>query len=93
MFKVVQRELSSWGHCRSITTVIARSLRDNAGEVTATRSSPRGPGIRKFSTQSREMVRARKYVVVSYFENEAKPTDLKLVEEELPPLQNGGMKK
>ncbi|XP_011690434.1 PREDICTED: prostaglandin reductase 1-like [Wasmannia auropunctata] len=35
------------------------------------------------------MVKARKYVIVNHFVNEAKPTDLKLVEEELPPLQNG----
>ncbi|KAG5327671.1 PTGR1 reductase, partial [Pseudoatta argentina] len=35
------------------------------------------------------MVKARKYILVNYFVNEAKPTDLKLVDEELPPLQNG----
>lgn len=89
MFKVVQRELS-WGHRRFITTVIARSLRDNGSEVAATRLNSRDSCIRRFSTQLREMVKARKYVVVNYFVNEAKPTDLKLVEEELPPLQNGG---
>ncbi|XP_011690438.1 PREDICTED: prostaglandin reductase 1-like isoform X2 [Wasmannia auropunctata] len=89
MFKVVQRELSSWNHCRFITTVITHSLRDNAGEITATRPNSTGPCIRKFSTQSREMVKARKYVVVNHFVGEAKSTDLKLVEEELPPLQNG----
>ncbi|XP_025994544.1 prostaglandin reductase 1 isoform X2 [Solenopsis invicta] len=35
------------------------------------------------------MVKARKYVTVNHFVNEAQPTDLKLLEEELPPLQNG----
>lgn len=35
-------------------------------------------------------MKARKYVIVNYFKNEVKSTDLKLVEEELPPLQNGG---
>ncbi|KYN10151.1 Prostaglandin reductase 1 [Trachymyrmex cornetzi] len=35
------------------------------------------------------MVKARKYVLVNHFVDEAKPTDLKLMEEELPPLQNG----
>lgn len=35
------------------------------------------------------MVKAKKYVLVKHFVNEPKATDLKLVEEELPPLQNG----
>ncbi|CAL7951830.1 unnamed protein product [Xylocopa violacea] len=35
------------------------------------------------------MVKTKRYVVVKHFEEEPKPTDLKLVEEELPPLQNG----
>ncbi|XP_018394900.1 PREDICTED: prostaglandin reductase 1-like [Cyphomyrmex costatus] len=35
------------------------------------------------------MVKAKKYILVNYFVNEAKSTDLKLVEEELPLLQNG----
>ncbi|KAL0132561.1 hypothetical protein PUN28_000369 [Cardiocondyla obscurior] len=34
-------------------------------------------------------MKAKKFVVVNHFVNEAKPTDLKLVEEELPPLKNG----
>jgi len=90
MFKAVQRELSSWEHyCRFVTT--ACSFRGNG--IIATRLSPRDSWIQKFSTQSREMVKARRYVVVNHFVNEAKPTDLKLVEEELPPLQNGGRKK
>ncbi|XP_053985244.1 prostaglandin reductase 1-like [Hylaeus anthracinus] len=35
------------------------------------------------------MVKAKKYVVVKHFEGEPKPTDLQLVEEDLPALQNG----
>ncbi|KYQ57274.1 Prostaglandin reductase 1 [Trachymyrmex zeteki] len=35
------------------------------------------------------MVQARKYVLVNYFVDQPKPTDLKLMEEELPPLQDG----
>ncbi|CAL1682318.1 unnamed protein product [Lasius platythorax] len=34
------------------------------------------------------MVKAKKYVLVKHFVNDPKPTDLKLVEEELPPLKN-----
>ncbi|KAG7212608.1 hypothetical protein KM043_012899 [Ampulex compressa] len=34
-------------------------------------------------------MKTRKYVVVKHFEGEPKSSDLKLVEEELPPLQNG----
>ncbi|RLU23620.1 hypothetical protein DMN91_003826 [Ooceraea biroi] len=34
------------------------------------------------------MVKAKKYVLIKYFEGEPKATDLKFVEEELPPLQN-----
>ncbi|KYN03267.1 PREDICTED: prostaglandin reductase 1-like [Cyphomyrmex costatus] len=34
------------------------------------------------------MVKAKKYVLINYFVNQPKPTDLKLVEEELPPLQD-----
>ena len=90
MFKAVRRKLL-WSHYRFIATVIARSFRAN-GEITATRSDSRSTWIRKCSTQSSKMVMARKYVLVNYFVNEAKPTDLKLVEVELPPLQNGGRK-
>ncbi|XP_011870865.1 PREDICTED: prostaglandin reductase 1-like isoform X1 [Vollenhovia emeryi] len=88
MFKAVQRQLS-WGHHCFNTTVIARPLRDSIDDITATRLSTRHLWNRKLSTHLREMVKARKYVVVNHFVNEAKPTDLKLVEEELPPLQNG----
>ena len=38
------------------------------------------------------MVKARKFVVVKHFEGEPKRSDLKLVEEELPALQDGGRK-
>ncbi|XP_076278691.1 prostaglandin reductase 1 isoform X2 [Lasioglossum baleicum] len=34
------------------------------------------------------MVKAKKFVLVKHFQGEPKPTDLQLVEEELPPLQN-----
>ncbi|GAB1862134.1 Prostaglandin reductase 1 [Camponotus japonicus] len=34
------------------------------------------------------MVKAKKYVLVKHFVNDPQPTDLQLVEEELPPLQN-----
>jgi prostaglandin reductase 1 len=49
----------------------------------------RGIWIKKFSTHLYKMVKARKYVLVNYFVDEPKPTDLKLVVEELPPLKNG----
>lgn len=39
--------------------------------------------------QFSSMVKSQKYIVVKHFEGEPKPTDLQLVEEELPPLQNG----
>ncbi|XP_018057670.1 PREDICTED: prostaglandin reductase 1-like [Atta colombica] len=87
MFKTIRRKLP-WSHYRFIATVIAHSFRAN-GEITATRSDSRSTWIRKCSTQSSKMVMAKKYVLVNYFVNEAKPTDLKLVEVELPPLQNG----
>ena len=86
----MQREIS-WDRCRFIVTIIARSLCDNGGEIALT--VPRNVCIRNFSSQSHKIVKARKYVVVNHFVNEAKPTDLKLMEEELPPLQNGGKKK
>lgn len=41
--------------------------------------------------QFSSMVKSQKYIVVKHFEGEPKPTDLQLVEEELPPLQNGGI--
>lgn len=36
------------------------------------------------------MVKAKKYVIMKHFVNNPKPTDLKLIEEELPALQDGG---
>lgn len=36
-----------------------------------------------------KMVKAKKFLVVKHFEGEPKPTDLQLVEEELPPIRNG----
>lgn len=36
------------------------------------------------------MVKAKKFVVVKHFEDEPKSTDLKLVEEELAPITDGG---
>lgn len=88
MFKAVQRKL--WSRYYFNTTGIAHLLRDTV-DITATNT--KGPWIRNFSTHLRAMVKAKKYVVAKHFVNEAKPTDLKLVEEELPPLQNGGRKK
>ncbi|XP_076235629.1 prostaglandin reductase 1 [Calliopsis andreniformis] len=35
------------------------------------------------------MVKAKKFVLVKHFQNEPKPTDVQVVEEELPPLQPG----
>lgn len=39
------------------------------------------------------MVKARKYVFVKQFEGLPKATDLKLEEEELPPIKDGGTTK
>lgn len=36
------------------------------------------------------MVTAKKYIIAKYFEGEPQPTDLKLVEEELPAIKDGG---
>lgn len=36
------------------------------------------------------MVKARKYILDKHFCGWPKPTDLKIVEEELPPLNDGG---
>lgn len=38
-----------------------------------------------------KMVVARKYVLVKHFEGTPKETDLKIVEEELAPLKDGGI--
>ncbi|XP_066585205.1 prostaglandin reductase 1-like [Prorops nasuta] len=35
------------------------------------------------------MVKAKRFVIVQHFEKEPKPSDLKLVEEELPPINDG----
>ncbi|XP_076618704.1 prostaglandin reductase 1 isoform X1 [Colletes latitarsis] len=48
---------------------------------------------KSFRTIRREqlstMVKAKKFVVVKHFQGDPKPTDLQLVEEDLPSLQNG----
>ena len=36
------------------------------------------------------MVVAKKFIIAKHFEGEPKPSDLKLVEEELPPIKDGG---
>lgn len=41
---------------------------------------------RQFAT----MVKTKKFIYAKAFEGEPKETDFKLVEEELPPLQDGG---
>mgnify|MGYP004598372501 CR=1 FL=1 len=38
----------------------------------------------------RKMVKAKRFIVVKHFQNDPKPSDLQLIEEELPALQNGG---
>ncbi|XP_011643514.1 prostaglandin reductase 1-like [Pogonomyrmex barbatus] len=88
MFGALQRELSSSSCRRSLKAVISRSLYNN--EISAKKLNSKNFWIQKdFSTQVYKMVKARKYIVANYFVNEPKPTDFKLVEEELPPLQNG----
>lgn len=37
------------------------------------------------------MVKAKKFVLVNYFDGFPKPEDLQLVEEDLPNLENGGI--
>lgn len=37
------------------------------------------------------MVKAKKFVLVNYFEGYPKPSDLQLVEEDLPNIKDGGM--
>lgn len=41
-----------------------------------------------YRAQFSTMVKAKKFVLAKHFQGEPKPTDLQLVEEELPPLQN-----
>lgn len=36
------------------------------------------------------MVKCKRWIVVKHFEGEPKISDLRLVEEELPPIQDGG---
>lgn len=73
--RAVQHELSLW--YRSILEITKLNLNDSL--------------TRKISMlQSREMMRAKKYVITKHFVNNPKPTDLKLIEEELPVLQDGG---
>lgn len=86
--KAVQRELWSRNH-RSFVTVILPHRELSCGETTKCLNL-KYSSTRKFSTQSHEMVKARKYVLVKHFTDKPKPTDLKLVEEELPALKNGG---
>lgn len=91
--RAVRHELWSCDR-RGIITAISprRYLASDCGETTTYSSNLRFSSclIRKFSTQSCKMVKARKYVLVKYFTEKPQPTDLKLVEEELPPLKNGG---
>ncbi|XP_011164079.1 prostaglandin reductase 1 [Solenopsis invicta] len=98
MFKVLRRELLSWNHWRRLEFIdtrnklikeFARSFCNNAGEIVATRPNSTSSWIRQFSSHPRKMMKAKKYVLVKHFENEVKPTDLQLVEEELPKLQDG----
>ncbi|XP_003701327.1 prostaglandin reductase 1 [Megachile rotundata] len=51
------------------------------------------PILQSFFTVSQrhfsKMVKAKRYILTKHFEGEPKPTDLQLVEEELPPVRNG----
>ena len=38
------------------------------------------------------MVIAKKFIIAKYFEGEPKPSDVSLVDEELPPIKDGGKK-
>ncbi|XP_050453463.1 prostaglandin reductase 1-like [Cataglyphis hispanica] len=94
MFRAVQRVLSSRNDHRFIVIAVSRNITSDNSKVTA-RDSQQAKKfnttdilIRSNSTRSGEMVKAKKYVLVKHFVNDPKPTDLQLVEEELPPLQN-----
>lgn len=95
MFRVLQRMLSLRNY-HSIVVAVAHNITPNHSKVTvrlsqrAKRFDSTGFSFRKNSTQSNEMVKAKKYVLVKHFVDDPKPTDLQLVEEELPPLQNEG---
>ncbi|CAL1682317.1 unnamed protein product [Lasius platythorax] len=91
MLKTVPRVLSSRNDL--IAIAIARYITsDNKvgarDSQQANRFNSTSSPIRKKSTQTTRMVKAKKYVLVKHFVNDPKPTDLKLVEEELPPLKN-----
>jgi len=93
MFRVVYRVLSLKNDYHSIAIVFARNITDHStvrNSQRAKRLDLTGLSIRKNSTQLSEMVKAKKYVLVKHFVNDPQPTDLQLVEEELPPLQNEG---
>ncbi|XP_029679780.1 prostaglandin reductase 1-like [Formica exsecta] len=89
MFRAVQSVLSSRNDHHLIVIAVSRNITSDRSKVT-TRDSQQAKSspIRKHSTRSGEMVKAKKYVLVKHFVNDPKPTDLQLVEEELPPLQN-----
>lgn len=97
MFRAVQRVLSSRNDHRFIVIAVSRNITSDNSKVTARdsqqakRFNSTDTPIRKNSTRSGEMVKAKKYVLVKHFVNDPKPTDLQLVEEELPPLQNEGI--
>lgn len=89
MFRAVRSVLSSRNDHHLIVIAVSRNITSDRSKVT-TRDSQQAKSspIRKHSTRSGEMVKAKKYVLVKHFVNDPKPTDLQLVEEELPPLQN-----
>lgn len=46
--------------------------------------------IKRLYSDSVKNIRAQKYVLTKYFQGEPKKSDFKIVEEELPPLKDGG---
>lgn len=87
--KAVQRELLSRN--RQLFTVIVQLNHDllNNKATSFGCSLIGSTSIRRLST--REMVKAKRFVLVKHFVNTPVSTDLKLVEEELPDLKDGGM--
>lgn len=65
----------------SVSSVVSLLLKKSSTAVSVSRAA---------ATISTTMVTAKKYVLDKHFQGEPKRSDFKIVEEELPPLQNGG---
>lgn len=90
MFRVVQRVLSLRNDYQPIVAALARNITDHSKVRGSQRIKRLDQLFHSREFNAIKMVKAKKYVLVKHFVNDPQPTDLQLVEEELPPLQNEG---